>query len=64
MVCLLCAKLRLLRDGTMVLENNKIMGWSRGIFSGDMEELACPAKNFPKESLNKAGATKLRVLQG
>lgn len=33
-------------DGTATLDNAKINGWVRGLFSGDPEELHCPMKGF------------------
>ncbi len=33
-------------DGTATLDNAKINGWVRGLFSGDAEELRCPMKGF------------------
>ncbi len=33
-------------DGTATLDNAKIKGWVRGLFSGDAEELQCPMKGF------------------
>ncbi len=33
-------------DGRATLDNGKINGWVRGLFSGDAEELRCPMKGF------------------
>lgn len=37
---------RLHADGTATLDNAKINGWVRGLFSGDEKELRCPMKGF------------------
>ena len=46
-------------NGTATLDNAKINGWVRGLFSGDPEELHCPMKGFA-DSRTAAGG--LRVL--
>lgn len=33
---------KLNEDGTLVLDNEKLLWWARGLFSGDKHELACP----------------------
>lgn len=53
---------RLLRDGSLEVEKDKVLLWSRGIFSGDKEELGCPMKNFPLDQLLKQN-NKLKILQ-
>lgn len=37
---------RLHADGTATLDNGKINGWVRGLFSGEEQELRCPMKGF------------------
>lgn len=37
---------RLHPDGTATLDNPKLNGWARGLFSGDSAELRCPMKGF------------------
>lgn len=46
---------RLLRDGKVKIDIDKFRGWIRGLESGSIEELGCPAKNYPvlKKSLSK-----------
>lgn len=51
---------RLNPDGTLNIDANKVMLWSRGIISGDKKELSCPAKNFPQDE-SKNGM-KLKIL--
>ncbi len=34
-------------DGTLALDTQNTLRWSRGMFSGDRVELSCPALNFP-----------------
>ena len=39
-------------DGTMQLDNLKISEWSKGLFSGDKDALACPSKVIREERDN------------
>lgn len=52
---------RLRVDGTATIDNVKINGWVRGLFSGDPEELACPKWGFAEDS---PARERLRVIAG
>lgn len=39
---------RINQDGTLSLDNNKLAWWSRGLFNGDKDALACPMKGKTK----------------
>ena len=36
------------QDGTLELDRDKILDWSRGLFSGQKEERECPLHGFPR----------------
>ena len=46
---------RLNPDGTATLDNEKINGWVRGLFSGDSGELHCPMVGFADRQPSSTG---------
>jgi len=50
---------RLHPDGTATLDQARINGWVRGLFSGDPLELGCPMKGFAE---SRSAPARLRVL--
>ena len=53
---------RLLRDGKVDIDIDKFRGWIRGLESGKMEELGCPAKNYPILEKNLSKTVSLNIL--
>ena len=49
---------RILEDGTLELDRDRTLAWSRGLDTGDAEELACPLQGIGRaeRELLKASA--------
>jgi uncharacterized protein len=46
---------RLLRDGTVEIDSEKVKWWARGLFSGDENQLACPLNAENRHTQNPTG---------
>ncbi len=55
---------KLLEDGRLELDEDKIEGWTRGIWSGDPEELRCPMHGYADPVPRAAPAQLIRLGQG
>ncbi len=54
---------KLLRDSKVKINSDKFNKWIRGIKSGSMEKLGCPAKNYPDKNETAVKTINLNVLR-
>ncbi len=47
---------KLSEDGRLLLDQEKVNGWARGLLSGDSEELRCPMRGFAEPVPQKVGS--------
>lgn len=52
---------RILANGHMEIDPTKMMGWMRGLWSGDQEELECPMHGYADPGTNSVGDRSTRV---
>ncbi len=50
---------RLREDGRLELSNSRMNGWTRGLWSGDPEELRCPMKGYAETAVPSVTASPL-----